>query len=81
MNCHQHDYIEIVCLYRYPVKLTLKNTEVIAGVALDTVRNLAKQECIKVEVNGSDCLVVLDTLAILDVTVDNPHFTRVSFDA
>jgi len=79
ISCDQHDYIEIACMFRYPIILTLKSGEVIEGTALDTALNEHKDECIKVAVNGSEPLVVLTELSLLEVAVDNPHFKRVSF--
>lgn len=80
ISCDQHDYIEIACMFRYPIKLTMKSGELIECTALDTVLNEHKDECIKVEVNGSERLVVLTELSLLEVSVDNPHFQTVSLD-
>lgn len=79
INCNQHDYIEIVCMYRHPVKLTLKSGEVIAGIAVDTVRNEQREECIKLTTKTGEQLVVLDQLTTLEVTIDNPHLQQVVF--
>ncbi|KJY83381.1 hypothetical protein TW81_10355 [Vibrio galatheae] len=79
LSCSDYDYIEIVCLYRYPVRLHLKSGGNIEGVALDTKRNDNKQECIKLSVEGGERLVVLDELAELEVRVENPHFTNKRF--
>lgn len=79
ISCNDYDYIEIVCLYRYPVRLTLKSGQTIEGKALDTARNQDKQETIKLDQNGVEQLVVLDDLSLLEVLVDNPHFNQKSF--
>lgn len=79
ISCDLHDYIEIACMFRYPIKLTLQSGEMIEGTALDTVLNEHKDECIKVAVNGNERLVILTELELLEVAVDNPHFQRVSF--
>jgi len=73
ISCSNYDYIEIVCLYRYPVRLQLQSGEVFEGTALDTARNQERQECIKIQVNESKQLVQLDTIVNLEVTVENPH--------
>jgi Rho-binding antiterminator len=73
ISCSNYDYIEIVCLYRYPVRLQLQSGEVFEGTALDTARNQERQECIKIQVNESEQLVQLDTIAYLEVTAENPH--------
>ncbi|NRQ44617.1 Rho-binding antiterminator [Rheinheimera sp. YQF-2] len=41
-----HDYIEIVCLYHYPLKLTLSSGAVLSGKALTTRYNQQRQECL-----------------------------------
>lgn len=79
ISCNDYDYIEIVCLYRYPVRLTLKSGQTIEGKALDTARNQDKQEAIKLDQNGVEKLIVLDDLSLLEVLVDNPHFNQKSF--
>lgn len=79
ISCNDYDYIEIVCLYRYPVRLTLKSGQTIEGKALDTARNQDKQEAIKLDQNGVEQLVALDDLSLLEVLVDNPHFNQKSF--
>lgn len=80
ISCNQYDYIEIVCLYRYPITLQLKSGKHIECQALDTKRNDAREECIEVMINEEKQLIVLDEIAELKVRVDNPHFDHVSFD-
>ena len=83
ISCSQYDFIEIVCMYRYPIKLTLRSDVDITetkGIALDTQQNDKKEECINIEVEGVERLVVLDEISSLEVCIDNPHFNHVSFD-
>ncbi len=79
ISCSNYDYIEIACLYHYPIKLTMTSGETIECTALDTQRNESREECIKVVVNGKERLVELDNIAKLQVCVENPHFNAVSF--
>jgi len=79
ISCNQHDYIEIVCMYRYLIKLTLKSGDIIQGIAVDTQRNDNRAECIKVDVEGVEQLVVLEEIKILEVVVENPHLQKVTF--
>lgn len=67
-------------MHRYPIRLTLKDGHSLEGNALDTARNKHKKECIKLAVDSTEQLVVLDTLAKLEVLVDNPHFQLKTFD-
>ncbi|MBX2879338.1 MAG: Rho-binding antiterminator [Granulosicoccus sp.] len=79
ISCNDYDYIEIACLYHYPIKLTLKTGGVIEGRALDTQRINAREEGIKVDVSGTQSTIALDDIVKLEVTIDNPHFREVSF--
>jgi len=80
MKCDQYDYIEIVCMHRYPIKLILKSGAEIDGVGVDTKRNDAREECIEMHIAGAVKLVVLDTILTLEVQIDNPHFNSFTFD-
>ena len=80
LSCGHYDYIEIVCMFHYPVALTLKTGEVITGKALDTKRNAVKEECIEIEQDHQVMLVVLDSIAKLKILIDNPHFDQVVFE-
>ncbi|WP_331351448.1 Rho-binding antiterminator [Cellvibrio sp. UBA7671] len=79
ISCNQHDYIEIVCMYHYPIKLTLKSGDIIEGIALDTQRNDQRDECIKIDIEGVEQLVVLEEIKMLEVMVENPHLQKVTF--
>jgi Rho-binding antiterminator len=50
------------------------------GVALDTQVIENREECIKIESDGVERLVVLNDIAKMEVCVENPHFKVVSFD-
>jgi Rho-binding antiterminator len=79
ISCNQHDYIEIVCMYHYPIKLTLKSGDIIEGIALDTQRNDQRDECIKIDIEGVEQLVVLEEIKMLEVMMENPHLQKVTF--
>lgn len=79
ISCNQHDYIEIICMYHYPIQLTLKSGEVIQGIAVDTVQNENRDECIKVNIDGIQQLVVLDEINLLEIEKDNPHVQKIIF--
>lgn len=80
ISCSDYDYIEIVCLYRYPVRLTMREGVPIEGVALDTSRNTSRNECIKINSDGTETLIELDGISKLEVLIENPHFTEVFFN-
>jgi len=79
ISCNQYDYIEIICMYHYPIKLTLKSGQIIEGIALDTARNDAREECIKLDDKGTTVYIVLSDITLLSVNVENPYIKQVSF--
>jgi Rho-binding antiterminator len=79
LNCDLHDYIEIVCLYHYPLKLTLSSGTGLTGTAVTTRYNDNRQECLVIRQNDTEQLVLLDEIALLEVTVANPHLQQVRF--
>ena len=80
LSCQQYDYIEIACMYHYPVKLTMKSGTIVQAKALDTARNEDRQECIKVLIDENEKLIILDDISMLEVTLSNPHFQSVSLN-
>ncbi|MGR5140309.1 Rho-binding antiterminator [Photobacterium sp. DNB23_23_1] len=80
VSCHQTDYVEIACMYRYPVKLTLKSGQEVFGTALDTKWNTSKEECIEIQTGDTIELVLLEVVSKLEVQIDNPHFSHIDFD-
>jgi len=58
----------------------MHSNDIVIGTALDTQLNVARAECIKVKVDGADCLIELDKLAKLEISVKNPHFEAIVFN-
>jgi Rho-binding antiterminator len=79
LSCDLHDYIEIVCLYQYPLKLTLSSGAVLTGTARTTNLNDQRQECLVLKQHAAEQLVVLDDIALLEVTIANPHLQQIRF--
>ncbi|MDX1537061.1 Rho-binding antiterminator [Arsukibacterium sp.] len=79
LNCDLHDYIEIVCLYHYPLKLTLSSGTELTGTAVTTRYNDNRQECLVIRQNDTEQLVLLDQITLLQVTTANPHLQQVRF--
>ena len=80
ISCNDYDYIEIACMHQFPIKITLKSGEIIECKALDTQRNEAREECIRVSLDSTETNIVLDAISRLEVTIENPHFKEVSFE-
>ena len=80
IDCKNYDFVEIACMHRYPIKLTLRDSSIVKGVAIDTQRNNEREECIKIDSGNTEQLIVLDEISIFEVCIDNPHFTHVRFE-
>ena len=80
ISCGHYDYIEIACMFHYPVELTLTTGERITGKALNTKLNAAREECVEIQQDHKRVLVVLSTIAKLKILIDNPHFEQVVFE-
>lgn len=82
ISCQLYDYVEIACLYHYPIKFLLRDGGVIEGIALDTLRNDIAEECIKIKLtsDGTEQLLVLDSILSMQALIENPHFQLVNFE-
>ncbi|MDX1757399.1 MAG: Rho-binding antiterminator [Marinobacter sp.] len=80
MNCDQQDYIEIACSFRLSVRLTLRNGEQLDGVAVDTLYNAQRQECVQLGTASGKRAVPLDSLKSMQALTENPHFRLLEFD-
>ena len=79
LSCNEHDYIEIVCMYHYPLELKMKSGHIINCTAIDTVLNEARVECIKVGIDDKENLVILSEILSLEVCIKNPNFQKIVF--
>lgn len=77
LHCDDHDYLEIACMLRLPVRLVLKDGGSLEGVARDTGYAPDRQECLLLEVDGESRPVVMAQIKTLIALQDNPHFSVV----
>jgi len=79
MSCGDYDQIELVCIYAYPIKLSLNSGLVVEGIGLDIIRNNTGEESLRLKQDRDERLVVLASIATLEICVENPHFEKISF--
>ena len=79
ISCQQYDYIEIACLYQFPVRLTLTDGVIFEGIANDTRYDNHHQECLLLQTGQGAQLVPTARLQSLEVMLVNPHFTFIKF--
>jgi len=80
ISCGQYDYIEIACMHHYKIRITMKSSTVIEGIAMDTTRDESRNECIKIGTSESETLVVLNDISKLEVLSENRQFSEVVFE-
>ena len=77
LHCDDHDYLEIACTFRLPVRLVLKEGGSLEGVPRDTGYTPDRQECLLLEVDGERQPVIMAQIKTLIALQDNPHFSVV----
>lgn len=80
IRCDQHDLIEIACLYRIPVRLLLKDRQIISGVPRDTGWTKAHQESLLIEKEQKIFEIVLDSIQTMTALHENRYFSEVRFE-
>ena len=88
LKCDLHDYIEIICLYRYKVELTMLDESVVKGQFHDTgfvITEGKKTEVIKglmLQSNAASNIelnIDINNIKSLIVISPDPVFTYVNF--
>lgn len=79
ISCANHDYVEIACMYRFVVKLVLRNGEIVQGKALQTAYNENREECIVLDTERGNKQIVLEQVASIEAVTQNPHFEKINF--
>ena len=83
IDCNLYDYVEIACMYRYPVRIATTSGEIMTGTAVTTSiergENDDKVEYLELDVDGSSQRVRLDTVSVMEPLVDDARFGKVRF--
>jgi Rho-binding antiterminator len=79
ISCELHDFVEVVCMYGYRLKLFLKDGQVIEGKAIDIINSAEKHECLVIDNDGKQQIELI-RLAKMEVLTPNAKFREVIFD-
>ena len=81
LKCDLHDYIEIVCLYRIEVEITLQNNVCLTGIPLTTGVNKKVGEYLVFRSNNKADTrsIPLLSLQSMQAVSANIHFNKINF--
>ena len=78
-SCHEHDYIEIACLYHIPVRVQLSTGAIFEGKALDCRYDKAGQEVLVLQGQTGEQPLTTQDIQSMQAMVANPHFDVIRF--
>ena len=79
ISCELHDFVEVVCMYNYHLKLILKNGQIIEGKAIDIVNTPERRECLVID-GDTRQQIDLTRLSKMEVLTPNAKFHEVIFE-
>lgn len=79
ISCELHDFVEVVCMYNYRLKLFLKDGQVIEGKAIDIVNTPERRECLVID-GDTRQQIDLTRLSKMEVLTPNAKFREVIFE-
>lgn len=80
ISCPQYDYVEIACMFKFPVQITLQSGELLTGMAEDTRINNTREECLALKMDRGEEIIIMTDIKKLKVMIDNPHFSQMEFE-
>ena len=79
ISCELHDFVEVVCMYNYRLKLILKDGQIIEGKAIDIVNTPERRECLVID-GDTRQQIDLTRLSKMEVLTPNAKFSEVIFE-
>jgi len=79
ISCELHDFVEVVCMYNYRLKLILKDGQIIEGKAIDIVNSPERRECLVID-GDTRQHIDLTRLRKMEVLTPNAKFSEVIFE-
>lgn len=79
LKCDLHDYLEIACMFKLNVELTLKDTSKVIGLPITTTIDSERNECLVVLLNKQQKLIPTNLIHQMRALVANQHFDIIEF--
>ena len=78
IDCTHHDYLEVACVAKIPVEITLTDSETVSGLPIDVLHEDGAERLVIRNQDGA-ARIRLDRIATMQALIDNPHFRLVDF--
>ncbi|MFT5757436.1 MAG: Rho-binding antiterminator [Alteromonadaceae bacterium] len=80
LDCNLHDYIEIACMYKIEILLTIKGDSKLIGTPITTtiIKNSGEFLVFKAKHTDESILIDLLSLKSMQAISSNPHFDNIS---
>lgn len=80
LKCDLHDYLEIICMFHYSVKVITKKGASHSGLAEDVLLSDKRQEVLRIKTVDQDQIeVVTEEIEEIQVITPNARFQTVRF--
>lgn len=82
MQCADHDFIEVACLYGYQLKISLRDNQHVVGQAFTTqVKRCGntKVELLILQTNTGQQSVILNDIVQIEALTANDYFSVLKF--
>lgn len=79
LSCESHDYLEIVCMFHYMLKVMDKNGQVFKGKASDVRIDDENTEVLVLQEIASEMHIPTIEIASINVLTPNARFQKIMF--
>jgi Rho-binding antiterminator len=80
LKCDLHDYLEIACLFKIEVEITLIDATQVIGLPITTTIDSDRNECLVMIINNKKRLIQTNVLDQMRAMVANQHFDIIKFN-
>lgn len=75
LDCAVVDNLELACLHRYKLAVTMNDGEQLEGQAINLTTNDDRQECLILDMHGNARIIILADARQASALTENDYFT------
>ncbi|WP_292441282.1 Rho-binding antiterminator [Methylophaga sp.] len=80
LDCGVVDNLELACLHRYDLAVTMNNGEQFEGKARNLTTNGERQECLILDTHGGERTIILADAKTASALTENDYFTELDLN-